>query len=68
MRKTIGNILKYTLSLAIAAVFVWLVIRKIEWDSGKLENNRLGVDDRPYLLLYSGSEMEAAPQLEPSML
>lgn len=33
MRKTIGNILKYMLSLAIAAVFVWLVIRKIEWDS-----------------------------------
>ncbi len=31
MKKTLLNILKYTLSFAVAAVLVWLVARKIEW-------------------------------------
>ena len=31
MGKTVINILKYTLSLAVACVLVWLVARKIDW-------------------------------------
>ena len=33
MNKTLGNIIKYTISLALAAVLVWLVVRKIDWQS-----------------------------------
>lgn len=33
MSKTVGKILKYMLSFAVAALFVWLVVRKIDWDS-----------------------------------
>lgn len=32
MKKKLLDILKYTLSLAVAAVLVWLVARRIEWD------------------------------------
>lgn len=31
MKKTLANILKYTLSFGVAALLVWLVARKIEW-------------------------------------
>ncbi|MCR5560299.1 MAG: flippase-like domain-containing protein [Bacteroidales bacterium] len=33
MNKTVGNILKYSLSFALAAVLVWLVARQIDWKS-----------------------------------
>ena len=33
MNKTVGNILKYLLSFALAAVLVWLVARQIDWKS-----------------------------------
>ncbi len=33
MSKTLGNILKYTLSFGVAALLVWLVVRQIDWRS-----------------------------------
>lgn len=33
MSKTLGNIIKYTLSFALAALLVWLIVRKIDWAS-----------------------------------
>lgn len=33
MSKTLGNILKYTLSFALAGFLVWLVVQKIDWAS-----------------------------------
>ena len=42
MGKKLGNVLKYGVSFVLAAVLVWLVVRKIDWASilAGLKNTR----------------------------